>query len=216
MSALLSMAKKSGDNRKYMIDSNRYNFGFTAASLRLSDFVMVAQLIRDGQSIDHVNLLGAGKSTTGSRMIIEYKKRLSTLTKEQLDILVDGILPSQKQIAFLAICKTNTFIRDFTVEVVREKMLLFDYVVTDGEFIAFVRRKMDSHPELEEISDNTSYKIRQVTFKILEQAGIIDSIKSRTIQPQLIDANVVKAIVKDNKEWLKVLLLSDLDINNFK
>jgi len=145
--------------------------------------------------------------------MIEYTKRLETLTHEQTQLLIDGILPTQKQIAFLAICKTNAFIRDFTVEVLREKMLLFDYEVSDGEFISFLRRKSETHPELEEISENTSYKIKQVTFKILEQAGIIDSIKARNIVPQLVEKEVLKAIANDNKEWLKVLLLSDSDIN---
>jgi hypothetical protein len=197
-----------------MIDYKKYTFGFTAASLRLSDFVVVAKHKRDGEVLDHVNMLGAGKTATGSRMLIEYAKRLSTLTSEQIDILVDGILPSQKQIAFLAICKTNAFIRDFTVEVLREKMLLFDYEVSDGEFLTFLRRKTETHAELEAISEKTNYKVKQVTFKILEQAGIIDSIKSRNILPQLVDRNVIRAIANDNKEWLKVLLLSDSDINN--
>jgi len=195
---------------------SKYQFSFTAASLRLNDFVLTARLKKEHQVVDHVNLLGSGNSATGKRMIREYNKRLATLTDEQLSVLIDGYLSSQKQIAFLAICKTYAFIRDFTVEVIREKLLLFDYEVSDGEFIAFLRRKTESHPELEKITDKTTYKIRQVTFKILEQAGIIDNIKNRHIQSQLIEKDVRKSIANDNKEWFKVLLLSDLDIKNIK
>jgi len=195
---------------------SKYQFTFTAASLRLNDFVQVARLKKINQEVDYVNLLGAGKSTTGKRMITEYNKRLAKLTDEQLSVLIDGYLSSQKQIAFLAICKTYAFIRDFTVEVIREKLLLFDYEVSDGEFIAFLRRKTESRPELEKITDKTTYKIRQVTFKILEQAGIIDNIKNRHIQSQLIEKDVRKSIANDNNEWFKVLLLSDLDIKNIK
>jgi len=195
---------------------SKYQFTFTAASLRLNDFVQVARLKKINQEVDYVNLLGAGKSTTGKRMITEYNKRLATLTDEQLSVLIDGYLSSQKQIAFLAVCKTYAFIRDFTVEVIREKLLLFDYEVSDGEFTAFLRRKTESHPELEKITDKTTYKIRQVTFKLLEQAGIIDNIKNRQIQAQLIEKDVRKSIANDNKEWFKVLLLSDLDIKNIK
>lgn len=195
---------------------SKYQFSFTAASLRLNDFVLTAKLKKEHQVVDHVNLLGAGNSATGKRMIREYNKRLGTLTDEQLSVLIDGYLSSQKQIAFLAICKTYAFIRDFTVEVIREKLLLFDYEVSDGEFIAFLRRKTEDHPELEKITDKTTYKIRQVTFKILEEAGIIDNIKNRHIQAQLIEKDVRKSIANDNKEWFKVLLLSDLDIKNIK
>lgn len=197
-----------------MPNQNKYTFGFTAASLRLNDFVKVAKIRLEGVTIDHVNMLGGGKTATGKRMLSEYDKRLSTLTKDQLNILVDGILTSQKQIAFLSVCKTNAFIRDFTVEVIREKFMLFDYNLSDGDYLSFFRRKFDLHPELEKITDKTTYKIKQVTFKILEEAGIIDSIKTRIIQPQLIEKSVMEAIAKDNKEWLKVLLVSDYDIKN--
>jgi len=93
-------------------------------------------------------------------------------------------------------------------------MLLFDYSLTEGEFITFLRRKTDIHPELEKITDKTTYKIKQVTFKILEQADIISDIRDKMIQPQLIEPEVMRVIANDNKEWLKVLLVSDADINN--
>jgi hypothetical protein len=195
---------------------SKYQFTFTAASLRLNDFVQVARLKNDNQVVDHVNLLGAGKSTTGIRMISEYEKRVATLTKEQLRLLTEGNLTAQKQIAYLAICKAYSFIREFTIEVLREKLLLFDYEIFDGDFISFLRRKQESHPELEKITDKTTYKIKQVTFKILEQAGMIDSIKNKSLQPQIIDREVLKAIAADNKEWLKVLFVSDMDINDIK
>jgi len=194
--------------------SDKYTFGFTAASLRLRDFITVSRLKSEGKDIDHLNLLGGGKSSTGKRMISEYEKRLSFLTEGQKELLINSILPVQKQIAFLAVCKTYSFIRDFTIEVAREKVLLFDYELTDGMFNTFLRRKIDMHPELEEITDKTTYKIRQVTFKIFEEAGIIDNIKEKMIQPQLVDKDVLRVIVNDNKEWLKILLFSDTDINN--
>jgi hypothetical protein len=190
----------------------KYQFTFTAASLRLNDFIHVARLKLNNEEVDHIYLLGAGNSATGKRMMREYGKRLATLTPDQLRILAEGPLSDQKQIAFLAICKTYTFIREFAVEVLREKIFMFDLELKDGDFISFLRRKQESHPELDRITDNTTYKIRQVTFKILEQAGIIDSVKTRIIQRQIIDYAVLKAITDENKEWLKVLLVSDMDI----
>lgn len=194
--------------------SDKYTFGFTAASLRLSDFVRIAKLVMEDKDIDHINLLGGGKSSTGKRMITEYNKRLESLTKDQSWLLVNGVLPVQKQLAFLAVCKTYSFIRDFTVEVVREKALLFDYELSDGMFNTFLRRKTDIHPELEKITEKTTYKIRQVTFKILEEAGLIDNIKNKIIQPQIVDKDVFKVIINENCEWLKILLISDADIHN--
>jgi hypothetical protein len=195
-----------------MIESGKYSFSFTASSLRLNEMIVVATAIAEKRELDYVNELGGGKSTTGKRMLVEFEKRISNLTPRQADILIKGDFLSQKQIAFLSVCKTYLFIRDFVVEVLREKILVFDYQITEGDYISFYRRKLDLHPEMDTITELTEKKIKQVTFKILEQAGIIDSIKSKVIQPQIIDKKVMDAIALENPNWLKVLFMSDMDI----
>lgn len=191
-----------------------YNFSFTASSLRLKEMLSVAESMVKNEDIDYTNDLGRGKVTTGKRMYLEYKKRLSFLTHEQLKLLINGDLVTQKQIAFLSICKSHLFIRDFVVEVLREKLLVFDYEITEGDYISFYRRKFDIHPEMSNLSEISERKIKQVIFKILEQAGIIDNIKTKIIQPQIIDNRTIEVIAQDNSNWLKVLLMSDSNIEN--
>jgi hypothetical protein len=167
-----------------------------------------------GTEIDCVNELGNGKSSTGKRMYAEFKKRLATLSVQEIQMLVDSDLTSQKQIAFLSICMTHAIIRDFVVEVLREKLLVFDYELTFGEYISFYRRKNDMHSEMDSLTEVTQKKVRQVTFKILEQTGIIDNVNSKQIQPQLLSDNIVKTIALHDRQWLKVFFMSDLDIEN--
>ena len=148
------------------------------------------------------------------REFSELKLRIESLTDNQLDILAYGDLVSKKQIALLSICKSYAFIRDFMVEVLRNRVLVFDFQLTEGAYFTFFRRKSEEHPELEEVTETTTKKIRQVTFKILEQAGMIDSVRSKKIIPQILDAKVINAIVEDDPEWLKIFLLSDIEISN--
>jgi hypothetical protein len=197
-----------------MIETKKYDFSFTASSLRLNELRLVAKYQIEGRVIDYTNELSNGKSATGKRMLAEFNKRLSFLTEVQKQLLIEADLLTQKQLAFLAVCKTHAFIRDFVVEVLREKILVFDYELTEGEYLTFFRRKSESHPELDKITEITQNKVRQVTFKILEQAGMIDNIKSKNIQPQLLDQALIHAIVSDNRQWLKVFLMSDIDIQN--
>ena len=199
-----------------MIDTDKYDFSFTALSLRLNEMLLVAEAAKDGKEIDYVNELGGGKSSTGKRMFSEFKKRLAFLTPKQIEILLESSLVTQKQIALVSICKSYGFIRDFVIEVLREKLLLYDYEITEGDYISFYRRKFELHEEMDSLTELTEKKIRQVTFKILEQAGLINDIKSRIIQPQIIEFKLIKAIVQDNSNWLKVLLLSDMDIERSK
>ncbi|AVR44781.1 hypothetical protein C7S20_05595 [Christiangramia fulva] len=197
------------------MNPEKYDFAYTSSSLRLKEMVHVGKHIMKGSEPDYVNELGAGKSATGKRIYREVKKRLGFLSEQQLNLLVKGSLEIQKHIAFYAVCKTYLFIRDFTVEVLREKYLIFDYEISEGDYISFLRRKQELHHEIGELSESSSKKIKQVTFRILEQAGLINNTKERIIQPQLLQQEVVNAISSDDKKWLKIFLVSDLDLKNY-
>jgi uncharacterized SAM-dependent methyltransferase len=197
-----------------MTNSNKYDFSYTGFSLRPIETIKVAKYRLNSIDFDAVQEIGGGNSKTTKNFINDINKRLDNLTQVQLEMLIDSDLTSQKQILFLAVCKTHHFIRDFTIEVLREKVLLFDYDLTDWEYISFFRRKSDIHTYMEDLTNTSQKKIKQVTFKILEQAGLIDDIKTKSLQFQLLDDKLVKAIVQDNKELLKLFFWSDLDIKN--
>jgi hypothetical protein len=195
-----------------MSKTKKYNFSLTAASLRLPEMLKTAQAIYDKTDFNYTDELGRGNEKTGKRMYFEMQKRIEILTPSQLELFIHGDLITQKQIAFLSICKCFTFIRDFAIEVLREKVLMYDYEIRKGEYLSFFRRKNELHEEMDDLSEQSQYKIKQVIFKILEQAGIIDNIKDKNIQPQLLDTKVNEAIAEDHPNWLKVFFMSDLDI----
>lgn len=199
-----------------MTITNKYDFSFTTSSLRLNEMLMVARAKFEAKELDFVNDLGCGKYTTGRKMFSEFNKRLSYMTPKQLEILLNSDLVTQKQLTLVSVCKAYSFIREFIVEVVREKALVYDYQITDGDYISFCRRKFDLHEEMDSLTELTEKKIKQVTFKVLEQAGLINDIKNRIIQPQIIDYKLMQALVQDNPNWLKVLLVSDMDIQRAK
>jgi hypothetical protein len=190
----------------------KYDFSYTSTSLRLQELLKVATAMQEGRELDFTNELGGGKTSTGKRYKSEFGKRLNVLTPEELVLLVKSDLVTQRQLAFISICKTYGFIRDFAVEVMREKLLVYDYQITDGDYITFFRRKSELYPEMEELSDVTVKKLRQVLFRMLEEAGFIDSSKSRVIQPQIVDHKLINAVLKDSPLWLKVLMINDQDI----
>lgn len=199
-----------------MVVENKYKFSFTAASIRTKDLVTIVLRETSKNTEDLVLILGNGKSATGKRLLLEFNNWIATLTEQQIEILKNGSFKSQNEIAFLAVCKYLDFIRDFVIEVIREKYMVFDYELTDGDYLSFFRRKAEFHPEMDKLTDITKKKIKQVTFKMLEQAGIINSVKSRIIQPQLLEADTQKAFLDDNPELLKVFLYSDLDIKSLQ
>ncbi len=198
-----------------MTKNSSYSFSFLTASMNIHEMVKVAQSIVEEREIDATNELGNGKQNTGKKKLQEYTNRINTLTQKQLDILANGNLNSQKQIAFLSICKLYNFIRDFVVEVLRDKILLFDYQIEDSDYLSFWRRKAELQPRMESFTENSKKKIRQITLRILAEADIIDSTSNKMIKIQIIDPVVEKVILEDNPNWMKVFLKSDLDIKSY-
>ena len=194
-----------------MIESTfKYEFSLTASSLRVNEMILFAtKYINEG-----LLEFKSDKGTTNKRMVSEFKKRIDNLTVNQQELLLNSNFSNQKQLAFLSACKTYSLLRDFVIEVVREKFLIMDYNLTETDYISFIRRKEINHDELANLTVQTQAKVKQVIFKILEQAGIIDNVRDKEIQLQILGGSTKKSIIEDNPEWLKVFLLSDMDIQN--
>lgn len=200
----------------FTVRDTTYNFSFTSSSLRLNELIFVERQMNFLSSDELALKLGNGKRSTGNKILTECKLRLSTLTDKQHELLLTGDIQNQRQIAFLAVCKRFLYIRNFVVEVVREKYLLFDLQLTNGDYVSFLQKKAELHPEIEKLTDITLKKIKQVTFKILEQSGLIDSVDQKNILPQLLESKVVHAILEDNSAWLKLFLFTDAEIQNIR
>jgi len=205
-----------------MNQHSKYSLSFTAASLRLNEIVKIAKTAHENGISDFSEVRKVGvvfnsvKDRTSVREFREIRKRLEMLTKDQIEILITGDLISQKQVAFLAVCKHYQFIKEFTIEIIRDKLLVYEFKINESDFNSFIKTKINTHPELEEFSDSTLKKAKQVLFHILEQAGIINNAVEKAIQPQLLQSTVIKAILNDDPTWLKVFLMSDMDIKSLK
>lgn len=191
-----------------MTISKKYYLGFSGCPLNTIGFT---QFILEKKGLSERNL--DGKSTYRKRKNAEFKKRLQTLTPTQIAALIEGDIITQRQLAYLAACKVYEFFREFVLEVLREKMILRDYQLTDGEYLSFFRRKMMDHPELEELSETTEKKVKQVVFRMLAEAGIINSAKEKVLQYQILEPNMIHLIKEDHPKWLEVFLLTDFEIS---
>jgi hypothetical protein len=151
--------------------------------------------------------LNKSKAKTGVREFAEIKLRLSCLSKEELGLLAESDFSNQKLIAYLSCCRVYAYLRDFVTEVMMEKVALYDYQLTDRDYIAFFNRKSIDHLELEVLADSTKAKIKQVIFKILQQSGLIDDVQSKNIVIPIVDAQVLNVIKKTNPNDLALLLM---------
>jgi len=158
----------------------KYLLSFIGASLSLSESIKIAEVylqLRDWNAVEKKvkseNLIQARTKSSIQRVYQELWPRLSLLSIEQMELLVDGNNQEQKQLLWYAICQRYAYIREFAVEVVYEKYLSLDYELTDFDYDAFFNRKADWHPELDQIKDTTRKKVKTRIFWLLREVEIL-------------------------------------------
>lgn len=201
-----------------------YNLTFTAGALLMNETCAVAEAYletgRDWESTKEQtfkeNLMEKEKISTNKRFFSLVKQRITSLNEEEQELLVNGTNSVKRILLLLAICKAHSLIFDFIVEKVRECFFNMNEKVTHANFNEFFNEKKYIHSELESITDLTVSKIRQVTFRILEQAELIESAETGILKRPYLPERVEAMIVKDDPKWLGIFLYSNNEINNAK
>lgn len=190
--------------------SRKYRFSFTAGALLHQEMRLAAEaLILADFDLKELSpeLLMKSRSKTNKREFAEVALRLKTLDKQEVELLAQASLTVSKQVALLACIRAYDFIKDFFNEVILDKMSLFDFSLTERDYISFVRNKELEHPELEALAESTRYKVKQVVFRILHQAELIDTPKLKNININYLDPLLKESLAEKGKiNEVKLLL----------
>ncbi len=199
---------------------SKYLLSFTAVSLRAYETEIIANLYRESFDWDSVaknviddDALQKGTIATRKREFVEFKRRLQSLTQEQLAYYKNATSSDVKNLTMLSCFKLYTFISDFVIEVMRNKLLLFDFQLINSDYEAFYDSKRVAYDNLNKISQSSRYKLKQVMFKMFEQADFIDSVKNKNIQKPYLSKELIRLVVEDDPKYLKCFLCSDGEIN---
>jgi len=162
------------------MEAEKYILSFTAASLSYSESIKIAEVYlgcndweETKKIIQEDNLLQSRTNARTTRTFQELSKRLGLLSKEQLDLLVEGNIQEQKYLLWFTVCNRYRFIREFAIEVIHEKFMVMDFELTELDYDTFFNRKVDWHEELDEITSSTKQKLKTVMFRMLREAEII-------------------------------------------
>lgn len=202
-----------------MAHNIKYTFSFTGASVLIAETLAIAEeynRLNDWRAVEKSlldnNLLNKIKQATFKREFSEIKKRLSLLTQDQLQLMIQGSLNDAKAMILLSLVKSYSFLHDFIIEVIRNKYLLFDTVISDIDYIRFVNTKSLSHNELNAITEATAKKVKQVVFKLLAQVGLITHSRNGSILKPILNGKVIDVIIDDDPALLSAFLFSNEEI----
>ena len=178
----------------------------TGLYLEHQDWAKVQQLVIDD------NVLQKGTISTRKREFSEVKKRLKKLSDDELKFIITCTTDELKLFCLYLCSRTYRLVFEFVAEVIRDKYLMFDYSILDSDYVRFIESKTASSVKLQSITEKTQYKIKQVIFRILEQATLIDSAKTKNIQKPYISEELQSIVSKSSPNYLSVFLYSDTDI----
>ncbi len=201
-----------------LTNNTKYKTGFTSGALLFDDSNAAINSISDElafingkENIDDSVLLINSESSK-KRIRAEIERRLRIINNPAIISLFKITDETNKKlILFYAACKLYPLLSDFMLEVVLNKWYNMDYELTTDDFQNFIYHKSDNHPELLEITDNTKYKLSQVTLKMLKELGLLKEYKLQKIE---FDTQILIEIAKNGDLWfLELIFLNKMEIN---
>jgi hypothetical protein len=186
---------------------------FTAISLGLREFEILIELYLDlgdwekvSKEVINEDLFQQTSQASVIRQCREIRQRIQSLQKETLEDFIEWGPDERKFIAFLAICKTYPFVFDFVSQVLGEKLAIYDYQLQEVDFTAYWNDKLMEYPELDNITESTKKKIKQVLVRTLSEAGLIDGTSSQRITPYFPIPGLDEVFQREGNKYRKALL----------
>lgn len=173
---------------------SQYNFSFTTGSLYLNESVEILELylrLQDWEAVKNScyseNTIQAKTKSSLLTVTREVISRVKLLTTSEINFFQQATFQEQKYLLWIAICRKYSFIYEFATSVLRERYISLQLTLTFEDFDVFFNGKCDWYPELDELADSTKLKVREVIFRMMKEANLLDT--NNMIVRALIDAS---------------------------
>lgn len=180
---------------------DRYALSFTTGGLLAREAAVLAPVyakLRDWAKVRDAaveeNLLQTRTHSTGVRRVRETVNRLSVLSDRELEILADVTASERGHLMWAAACRRYELIGEFAEEVLREHFLTLAGTVSYEDYDSFYRTKAMWHDELDDVTDLSYKKLRQVLFKMMVEAGLLTT--QGAIEPVLLSGRVTECLTE--------------------
>jgi hypothetical protein len=194
----------------------KYSTAFTSGALLLRETEAFISAISDttkfldGKENVDFNVIPVNAEKSKKTLKSEIEKRIfSTNNENLLNTFLTLDKNGKNLILFYGICKQYPIIKHFMLEMVLKKWQNLDYDLQVDDFKNFLYRKMDDHPELQKITENSIYKSGQVVLKMLADLGML---KKNKIQKTTVINSILRECCSADDPWfMDVLLLNEAE-----
>lgn len=190
-----------------MVDA-AYRLSFTTGGLLRAEAVAMAPILLSSadqasaraRAID-LNVVQQRTTASIARLTTEVVQRLAGLPRSGVELIANGSTDQTRHLMWLAACVRYRFLRDFGREVIRERHVAGRPSPTVEEFEAFWNVQSSWIDALRDVTDSTRRKLRQNTFRMLDEAEFVDG-------PQILPAMPSPAVLSVIRTSAPELLLS--------
>ncbi|AWB57841.1 DUF1819 family protein [Colwellia sp. Arc7-D] len=133
-------------------------------------------------AIVNQNILQKRSDASAKRNAATINKRLEGLGDEYIEQLAFGSTELTTQLMFAATLLNSTMLADFMRNVYNDAKRMYREVLDSTDWESFWDDRSRLFPEYTQMTASTTYKISQVAFKVLADAGYIESTRSKKLQ----------------------------------
>ena len=191
-----------------------YSAKLTAEPFLYNETKIIAQYLLDWISPEELkrknveeNLIKYKSSKSVVRVNSPIFRRLNVMDSEMLDEFVHTDIETSKYILLYTIMKTDRLVRDFVVEVYKDKLLMRKDYIEKFDIDNWYEEKCILSNTLRERTESTAAKLKQVIMKILQDSGLVIKEKNRfkIVRPLLKEKYISMLDKKGDMEYAKAI-----------
>jgi hypothetical protein len=163
-----------------------YSAKLTGEPFLYNETKIIAEYLLDGEDEETLkkrnveeNLIKYKSLKSVTRVNSPIFRRINVMDKEMLEDFVHSDIENSKYILLYAIMKTDKLVRDFMLEVYKDKLLMRKEYIEKFDIDNWYEEKCILSNTLKERTESTSNKLKQVIMKIALDSGLVEKDKKR-------------------------------------
>lgn len=195
-----------------------YSAKLTAEPFLYNETKIIAEYILNGEDVNELkkrnieeNLIHYKKPKSIQRVNSPIFRRLSVLDEEMLREFIYSDIDTSRYILLYAIMKTDKLVRDFVIEVYKDKLLMQKEYIEKFDIDNWYEDKCTISQNLRERSESTTNKLKQVIMKIMQDSGLVkkerekNNYRFKVIRPLLKDKFINELESRGDIEYAKAI-----------
>ena len=171
-----------------------YSAKLTGEPFMYNETKIIGKYLLEGENEEELkkrnieeNLIKHKKISSVKRVNAPIFRRLKVMDKEMLEEFVCSDIETSKCILLYTIMKTDKLVRDFIMEVYKDKLYMRKEYIEKFDIDNWYEEKCILSKTLRERAESTSAKLKQVIMKILQDSGLVikEKDKYRVVRPLL-------------------------------